>query len=111
MNAVLNPHRSVNNPYKGGTNAPPAIAVQRIPEPCGFASPKSSIEIAKIVGNIIELNNPTARIAHMETNPDVSIDRPIKHTARKANKLRMRLGEKTPVRKVPANRPTIAPPQ
>ena len=38
-----------------------------------------------MVGNIIELNNPTAKIDHMEINPSVLIEITIIRIASKAN--------------------------
>ena len=74
INAILKPKLSVNFPYKGGIIAPPTIAVHNKPDPFGFNSPIPSMAKVNIVGNIIELNNPTARMLHMLNNPDVLID-------------------------------------
>ena len=47
------------------------MAVHNSPEPLGFNFPVPSSAMVKIVGNIIELHNPTKRIVHMANNPDV----------------------------------------
>ena len=74
-------------PNNNGTNAPPTIAVHSNPEPCGFKSPKPSIAKLKIVGNIIELNSPTANTAHNAIKPDVDIEITISKIAATENKL------------------------
>ncbi len=73
-NANLNPSISVRNPYKGGITAPPTIAVQSNPEACAFKSPNPSSVNVKIVGNMMELNNPTDKIDHSATSPFVFIE-------------------------------------
>ena len=45
------------------------LPYKAISEACGFKSPNPSIVKAKMVGNIIELNSPTAKIDHMDTKP------------------------------------------
>lgn len=54
--------------------APPTIAIHNNPEACAFKSPKPSKLNVKIVGNMMELNNPTAKIDHIEINPFVLMD-------------------------------------
>ena len=49
--------------------APPTIAIQSRPEAWAFSSPKPSNVNVNMVGNMIELNNPTTKIDHIETNP------------------------------------------
>lgn len=51
--------------------APPTIIVHRIPDAWGFKSSNPSKDKLKIVGNIMELNKPTARIEIMDTMPNV----------------------------------------
>ena len=46
--AVLKPILSVKNPYNGGINAPPTIAVHNNPDAFGFNSPKPLIAKVKI---------------------------------------------------------------
>ncbi len=73
INAVLNPKRSIKLPKAKGIIAPPTIAMHNKPEACAFKSPKPSKDNVKIVGNMIELNNPTAKIDHIESNTVVFI--------------------------------------
>lgn len=107
--ADLNPTKSVNKPYKGGIMAPPTIAVHNNPEPFGFKSPIPSIAKVKMVGNIIELNNPTHKILHIENNPVVLIDNKISAMANVAKMPKTLLGFIILVRYEPAKRPIIAP--
>ena len=86
--ANLNPKLSVKKPYAGGIIAPPTIIVHNIPDPCGLLSPRSSIDIEKIVGNMIELKSPTDNIANIDTVPCVAIDIKIILTASNANVLK-----------------------
>lgn len=80
----MKPTKSVKNPYTGGMMAPPTIAVHNKPEAFGFNSPKPSIEIVNMVGNIIELNKPTAKILHILISPVVLIDIKINRIAQVA---------------------------
>ena len=48
--------------------------VHKIPDACGFKSSTSFIESVKIVGNMMELNNHTAKMLHMEISPTVFIE-------------------------------------
>ena len=43
--------------------------VHKIPEACGFKSSNPSRDSVKIVGNMIELNNPTPKIENIAINP------------------------------------------
>ena len=72
--AFLNPATSEKYPNKGGMIAPPTIAVHNKPEAFGFKAPRPSIATVKMVGNIIELNNPTARILHIAIMPWEAIE-------------------------------------
>jgi len=83
----LKPILSVNKPYNGGIIAPPTIAVHNNPDAFGFNSPKPSIAKVKIVGNIIELNKPTARMLHIDIKPVVLIEIRIKVIAKVATGL------------------------
>ena len=67
--AFLNPATSEKYPNNGGMIAPPTIAVHNKPEAFGFSGPRPSIANVKMVGNIIELNNPTASILHIAIMP------------------------------------------
>ena len=84
IKAVLNPNPSIKLPKAKGIIAPPTIAIQSNPEACAFKSPKPSSVKVKMVGNIIELNKPTAKIDHIETKPTVLIEIAIKTIASKA---------------------------
>ena len=50
---------SAIKPCSNGTNAPPTIAKHNQPEPLLVSDPSFSMATENIVGNIIELNNPT----------------------------------------------------
>ena len=65
----MNPKLSIKPPNTKGIIAPPTIAIHSKPDAWAFKSPKPSKVNVKIVGNIIELNNPTAKIDHIDSNP------------------------------------------
>src|SRR5580658_10706700 len=52
--------QSTATPVSLGTTAPPTIATQMMPEPSAARGPRPSEASEKIVGNMIELNNPIA---------------------------------------------------
>lgn len=89
--------------------APPTIIVQRIPDACGFKSSSPSNDKLKMVGNIIELNRPTASIETIDTTPKVWDEINIISTAPIAKKESTRDGLIILVRYEPINRPIIAP--
>ena len=91
--------------------APPTIAIHNNPEACAFKSPKPSKLSVKIVGNMMELNNPTAKIAHIESNPKEFIEIKIMVIAIVAKMLNTFAGAKILVKYSPTKRPIIAPPQ
>ena len=91
--------------------APPTMAVHNNPEALGFKCPMPSIAKVKMVGNIMELNNPTARILHILTKPTVLIDKTIKPIDIVAKMAKTFPGFITLVKYAPANRPIIAPDQ
>ncbi|EDP94357.1 hypothetical protein KAOT1_09921 [Kordia algicida OT-1] len=64
-----------------------------------------------MVGNMIELNNPTAKMDHIEINPVVVIDIAIIEIASIAKMLNTFAGDIILVRYAPTKRPIIAPPQ
>lgn len=97
-NAVLNPSASIKEPKIKGMIAPPTIAMHNNPDACALRSPKPSKLSVKIVGNIIELNNPTAKIDHIEIKPVVAIDIRIIPTANDAKMLRTLAGAKIVVK-------------
>lgn len=76
--AYLKAIRSVKKPKAGGINAPPTIAVHNNPDALGFKWPIPSIANVNMVGNMMELNKPTAKMLHMLTKPVVPIDIRIK---------------------------------
>jgi hypothetical protein len=51
--------------------APPTIAMQMIPEPSAARGPNPSQASEKMVGNMMELNNPMASSDHPATAPSV----------------------------------------
>ena len=83
----LKPIKSVNSPYNGGIIAPPTIPVHNNPDPFGFKLPKPLSDNVNIVGNIIELKSPMAKILHIDINPFEIADRKIKKIAISAKKL------------------------
>src|ERR1700704_5738940 len=52
-----------------GSTAPPTIAMFSSPDPLPVRGPSSATPRLKIVGNMIELKNPTARIVHIAVWP------------------------------------------
>ena len=78
--------------------APPTIAKHKIPEPWLVCLPNPLIAKLKIVGNIIELKSPTAKMDHIETKPVVDMEMMIKVMANIAKRLNMRFGLYTLVR-------------
>ena len=93
IKAILKPKPSIKLPNIKGIIAPPTIAIQSKPEACAFKSPKPSKLKENIVGNIIELNNPTAKIDHIESKPVVFIEIKIKEIANKEKILKTFPGE------------------
>src|SRR5580704_2077206 len=73
--------------------APPTIAATNSPEPSPVSGPRPSIASVKMVGNITELNKPTAMIVHIATWPKVSIDAATRTAAIKAATPRILFGE------------------
>ena len=109
--ANLNPIKSIKFPQINGIIAPPTMAIHNKPDPFGFNSPIPLIANVKIVGNIIELNKPTARILHMDSNPVVLIEIIISKMATEAKMLKTFPGFMIFVRYEPTKRPIIAPDQ
>ena len=68
--------------------APPTIPVHNSPDPFGFKLPKPLRDNVKIVGNIIELNNPTANMLHIDIKPFENADKRIRSIAAKAKALK-----------------------
>lgn len=111
IKAILNPEASINAPHIKGIIAPPTIAVHSKPEPFGFNEPIPSKANVKIVGNMIELNRPTARILHIEISPVVLIEIKISEIASKAKIPKTFPGLIIRVKYEPTKRPIIAPDQ
>ena len=86
-NANWIPIKSAVIPCNNGKIAPPTIAKHKTPAPLLVIGPNLLIAKVKIVGNIIELNKPTAKILHIATNPLVLIDIKINAKAPIANQL------------------------
>ena len=110
-NANLNPIKSIKFPHINGIIAPPTIAMHNKPDPLGFNSPIPLIANVNIVGNIIELNKPTDKILHIDSNPVELIEIIISNIAMEAKMLKTFPGVITFVRYEPAKRPIIAPDQ
>lgn len=97
-NAFLNPATSEKYPNNGGIIAPPTIAVHNKPEAFGFRGPRPSIANVKMVGNIMELNNPAPTIDHNAAIPEVEILINTQQIANEANTVNTKFGLKTLVR-------------
>ena len=85
--------------------------MQRIPEPCPVCFPKPLIAKEKIVGNIIELNNPTSKIDHIAKEPKVDIEIITSNDAIIALNPSILPGFIFRCTAEPINLPTMAPPQ
>ena len=78
--------------------APPAMAVQRIPDPSGFSSPRSSMANVNMVGNMMELNSPTLNIETIAITPVVDMEMATIKTAPNANPPKTLPGDRTLVK-------------
>ena len=96
--AILKPSASINEPNIKGIIAPPTIAMHNNPDACALRSPRPSKLNVKIVGNMMELNNPTAKIDHIEIKPVVAIEIKIMLTANDAKILNTLDGAKIVVK-------------
>src|ERR1700685_2403312 len=109
--ASFSPTQSAARPVINGTMAPPTMATQMMPEPSAARGPRPSLASEKIVGNMMELNNPMASSDQPETAPvewaEVN-NSAIAAAAAHANTLP---GENTRSSKAPTKRPSMAPPQ
>ena len=86
-------------------------AMFKMPEPFPVNGPSSATPRLKIVGNIMELKKPTARMLHMAKCPSVSIDRLTRIEVQIANAASRRPGLNFRNSPAPRKRPIIAPPQ
>ena len=110
-NDACTPIESAKKPCKTGTNAPPTIAIHKIPDPCDVCLPKPITAKLKIVGNIIELASPISNTAHIATAPLVVIAISNKITALTALKAKTLPAAIFCITAAPMNRPTMAPPK
>lgn len=69
MSAMERPAASAASPVSTGTMAPPTIPMQSRAEARGASGPALAADRAKMVGNMIELQRPTARMATAATRP------------------------------------------
>ena len=87
------------------------MAEQIIPDAWLVYLPKPCVPKEKMVGNMMELNKPMASSDHMATFPPETIASTIKATTAEALNASSWLAFTLSMMKVPAKRPTIAPPQ
>src|SRR5580692_2882689 len=66
--------RSAIAPCATGISAPPTIAIIITPEPSPVRGPSSATPRVKILGNMIELKNPTRMMLYMAVCPVVSME-------------------------------------
>lgn len=76
----------------GNMIPPPTIAIHKSPDILGFRSPCPSNEVVNMVGNMIELNRPTASKDHIDSNPLVKTLSKIKVIAVNPKTERIRVG-------------------
>src|ERR1700738_4307719 len=91
--------------------APPTMEATSKPDPLPVSGPKPCKPRVKMLGNMIELNRPIARILHMAKCPEVNME---VITNRQANDAQ--IASKLSVRifcskAEPTKRPIMAPPQ
>src|SRR6266571_604538 len=68
------PTWSAMKPCITGRMAPPTMAIFRMPDPLPVSGPSSATPRLKMVGNMIELNSPTARMLHIAPYPPISME-------------------------------------
>src|SRR5271170_7012166 len=110
-NACCTPTASAKCPSASGISAPPTIAATIRLEPLLVSGPSPDNPTVKMLGNITELNSPTARIAHIAVCPCVRIDVTTSPQATTAAVPSTVLVRTFVSNHEPINRPTIAPPQ
>ena len=98
-------------PVITGTIAPPTMAVQRRPEACGACSSSPSTARLKMVGNMMELNRPTAISDQAARTPPLLAETRARPTAVAANRASHQPGLPMRSRKPPSIRPINAPSQ
>ena len=111
MNALCSPPESARRPASGGNRAPPMIAMQSTPDVDSREAVERSSVTVKMTGNMIELKNPTDSAATAATEPRPCITVRQRATATAAAPASTRVGDSRVRSRLPANRPTIAPPQ
>src|SRR5271168_384915 len=111
INACCTPTASARCPSASGISAPPTIAATIRLEPLLVSGPSPDNPTVKMLGNITELNNPTAKIAHIAVCPCVRIDVVTNPQATNAAVPSTVLVLNLVSSHEPINRPTIAPPQ
>src|SRR5450755_1309243 len=94
-----------------GTTAPPTMATQMIPEPSAARGPNPSLAREKIVGNMMELNSPTASNETPDAAPVELADTHSSVMTAAAAHASTLPGDNTRNRYAPMNRPIMAPPQ
>ena len=105
------PAWSAVKPAITGRTAPPTIAMQSRPDVAATGAVERSSVSVKMVGNMIELKSPTARIVHIAVWPPNSIEEVISTAATVAHKASRDPGRNRRRSPAPRNLPTIAPPQ
>src|ERR1041385_1154800 len=98
-------------PVISGIIAPPTIARISKAEPFGVSLPRFSEASAKIVGNMIELHNPTAISEYAATEPVENEEIVARIAAPMAQAASTRPGLAWRRTYAPIKRPSIAPPQ
>src|SRR3569833_1448614 len=98
-------------PLTSGIMAPPTMAMHKMPEPFGAASPSPSTARAKIVGNMMELQRPIAMMAAAAVAPVENDDSSASAAAKAPQTASATPGGTTLSTPAPINRPHIAPPQ
>src|SRR5271170_3539578 len=110
-NACCTPTTSARCPSPSGISAPPTIAATIKLDPFEVSGPSPVSPTVKMLGNITELNSPTAMIAHIAVCPCVRIEVATSPHATSAAVPSTVLVLTFVSSHDPINRPTIAPPQ
>src|SRR5277367_1310127 len=87
------------------------MAIFRRPDPLPLKGPSSASPKLKMVGNMIELKNPTARMLHIATRPLKSIEAVTNAPATIAQRPSKYRGLKRWRSPAPRKRPSMEPPQ
>src|SRR5580704_7207394 len=87
------------------------MAIFRMPDPLPLKGPSSASPKLKMVGNMIELKNPTARVLHIAIWPLKSIEPVTNAPAAIAQRPSRYLGLKRCSNPAPRKRPSMEPPQ